>query len=299
MKAEAQKGARQPPLVFVTGPAGAGRGTALNALEDLGFEAIDNMPLSMVPQLLAGRALTRPLVLGIDPRNRDFAVDAFADLLDSLRAEGVHPVELVYLDCAVPTLLRRFSETRRRHPMSGDDSPAEGIEREVGLLAPIRRQADVLIDTSDLSPHDLRATIGRWFGITGSAAMVVTLQSFAFKRGLPPDADMVFDCRFLRNPHWEPALRPLDGHDPRVAAHVSADPRFAEFFDRVQGLVELMLPACAEEGKAALNIAVGCTGGKHRSVMVVEKLSQALAARGWRVSKRHRELKRMARVSPV
>lgn len=293
------KGEMHRPLVFVTGPAGAGRGTALNALEDLGFEAIDNIPLSLLPQLLAGRALSRPLVLGIDPRNRDFTVDAFAELLDTLGDEGLHPVDLVYLDCSVQTLLRRFSETRRRHPMSGDDSPAEGIEREVRLLAPIRRRADVLIDTSDLGPHDLRAALGRWFGITGNAAMVVTLQSFAFKRGLPPEADLVFDCRFLRNPHWQSDLRPLDGQDPRVAAHVSADPRFAEFFDRVQGLVELMLPACAEEGKAALNIAVGCTGGQHRSVMVVEKLAQALAERGWRVSKRHRELKRMATRSPV
>jgi len=287
------------PLVFITGPAGAGRGTALNALEDMGFEAIDNIPLSLVPQLLSGQTVMRPLALGIDPRTRDFGVDAFLDMLESIARDATQWVELLYLDCGTPTLLRRFSETRRRHPMSDGDSAAAGIEREIALLAPIRQRADYLIDTSEMSPHDLRAAMGRWFGITGSSAMTVTVLSFSYKRGLPPEADLVFDCRFLRNPHWQPDLRPLDGRDPRVADHVHDDPRFVDFFARVRGLVELMLPACAEEGKATLNIAIGCTGGRHRSVMVTEKLSQTLADQGWRVSKRHRELQQDAALPPV
>lgn len=287
------------PLVFVTGPAGAGRGTALNALEDMGFEAIDNIPLSLVPQLLSGETAGRPLALGIDPRTRDFGADAFLQMLESVSGDVRQWVELLYLDCGTRTLLRRFSETRRRHPMSAGDSAAAGIEREIALLAPIRQRADYLIDTSEMSPHDLRAAIGRWFGITGSSSMTVTVLSFSYKRGLPPEADVVFDCRFLRNPHWQPDLRPLDGRDARVADHVHGDPRFADFFARVRALVEMMLPACADEGKATLNIAIGCTGGRHRSVMVAEKLSQTLAEQGWRVSIRHRELQRDAALPPV
>lgn len=286
------------PLIFVTGPAGAGRGTALNALEDFGFEAIDNIPLSLVPQLLSGGDAARPLALGIDPRNRDFGAQALGGLLDRLADSAAQQVELLYLDCSTPTLLRRFSETRRRHPMSAGKSTAEAIEREIGLLAPIRARADYLIDTSEMSPHDLRAALGRWFGITGASSMTVTLLSFSFKRGLPAESDVVLDCRFLRNPHWVPALRPLDGRNPAVAAHVAEDPRFAPFLGRVQALIDLMLPACADEGKSSLTIAIGCTGGRHRSVMMVENLSRSLADQGWRVSARHRELQPDAAVSP-
>jgi UPF0042 nucleotide-binding protein len=189
-------------------------------------------------------------------------------------------------------LIRRFSETRRRHPLAPAESPAEGIEREIDLLAPIRNRADVLIDTSDLTPHDLRAEIAQWFGETGAGRLAVSVQSFSYKRGTPRGLDMVFDCRFLANPYWVPALRPLDGRDGPVAEHVAADPRFAEFFERVCGLAEFLLPAYVEEGKAHLAIGFGCTGGQHRSVVVAEQLAARLAEAGWQVSKRHRELER-------
>jgi RNase adapter protein RapZ len=279
-------------IVLVTGPSGAGRSSAVNALEDLGFEAIDNIPLSLVPRLLDGPPLPRPLVLGLDTRNRDFSADALIELVDRLhRAPGVI-ADLLYLDCNTDTLVRRFSETRRRHPLSPDDPPLTGILRELDLLGPVRARADHLIDTTDLTPHQLRAEILHRFAPRSGAPMALSVQSFSYKRGLPRGVDMVFDCRFLANPHWQPDLRALDGRDPRVAAHVAADPRFDAFFARVDDLIASLLDAYVDEGKASLTIAFGCTGGRHRSVALAEKLVEALADRGWRVSKRHRELER-------
>jgi len=286
-------------LVMVTGPSGAGRSSAINALEDLGFEAIDNLPISLIPRLLDGPPLPRPLALGLDVRNRDFSSEALVELVDQLhRMPGV-TVELLYLDCDVDTLVRRYSETRRRHPLSPDGAPLTGIEHELELLTPLRARADVLIDTSTLTPHDLRAEIGRWFAPTSGAPMALSIQSFSYKRGLPRGVDMVFDCRFLANPHWEPTLRALNGLDAQVAGHVEADPRFADFFHRVQDLVLSLLDAFVDEGKSSLTIAFGCTGGKHRSVTLAEKMARTLAERGWRVSKRHRELERRRLGAPL
>lgn len=281
-------------IVLVTGPSGAGRSLAINALEDLGYEAIDNIPLSLVPRLLDGPPPARPLALGLDTRNRDFSVDALIELIDSLhRAPGLS-AEMLYLDCDADVLVRRFSETRRRHPLSPDDTPQSGIRRELELLVQVRARAEHLIDTSDLTPHQLRAQIVDHFGQATGAPMALSVQSFSYRRGLPRGVDMVFDVRFLANPHWTPELRPRDGRDPAVAAHVEADPRFADFFARVEGLIVSLLDAYVAEGKASLAIAFGCTGGRHRSVALAEKLAQALADRGWRVSKRHRELERHA-----
>jgi UPF0042 nucleotide-binding protein len=281
-------------IVLVTGPSGAGRSLAINALEDLGYEAIDNIPLSLVPRLLDGPPPARPLALGLDTRNRDFSVDALIELIDSLHRAAGLSAETLYLDCAADVLVRRFSETRRRHPLSPADTPLEGIRRELDLLVPVRARAEHLIDTSELTPHQLRAQIVDHFGQATGAPMALSVQSFSYRRGLPRGVDMVFDVRFLANPHWSPALRPLDGRDPAVAAHVAADPRFDDFFARVEGLVLSLLDAFVDEGKASLAIAFGCTGGRHRSVALAERLAQTLADRGWRVSKRHRELERHA-----
>ncbi len=277
-------------LVLVTGPSGAGRSTAIHALEDLGFEAIDNLPLRLVPLLLDGPKPARPLALGIDPRNRDFSTAGLLDLIERLSARvDIEPTTL-YLDCREEVLIRRFSETRRRHPLAPAESPEIGIRRELGLLAPVRDRADLLIDTSDINPHQLRAEIERWFAADGDARLALTVQSFSYKRGLPRGIDMVFDCRFLANPYWVPELRAYDGRDARVAAHVAADPRFQPFFDRVLDLTRLLLPAYSEEGKSHLSIAFGCTGGQHRSVALAESLAKALAEDGRQVSIRHREL---------
>lgn len=279
-------------IVLVTGPSGAGRSTAINVLEDLGYEAIDNLPLSLIPRLLDGPPVGPPLALGIDVRNRDFSAAALIELIDRLTRRPETEPEVLFLDCDRETLLLRYGETRRRHPLAPAGPPALGIDREIDLLAPIRARAGVLIDTSRMSPHDLRAELARWFDRSGVAKLAVSVQSFSYKRGLPTGVDMVFDCRFLRNPHWVDELRPRDGLDADVAAYVTGDARYADFFARVADLVMLLLPAQMEEGKAHLAIAFGCTGGRHRSVTVAENLAATLAQAGWQVSKRHRELER-------
>ena len=285
-------------LVLVTGPSGAGRSTAIHALEDLGYEAIDNLPMSLIPRLLDGPPLPRPIALGLDVRNRDFNATALIELVDLLTRDPRVTLELLYLDCAQPELIQRFSQTRRRHPLAPAETPTEGIEREIDLLAPIKARADHLIDTTDMTPHDLKADIGRWFDASPTARLAVSVQSFSYKRGIPRGVDMIFDCRFLSNPHWVAALRELDGRDPAVVAHIESDPRFALFFLKLRDLIEMLLPAQLDEGKAHLSIGFGCTGGQHRSVAVAEMLAKTLAEAGWPVSKRHRELERRAATGP-
>lgn len=281
-----------PRIVFVTGPSGAGRSTAINALEDLGYEVIDNLPLSLLPRLLDGPPPSRPLALGLDVRNRDFGTSALIEAIDGLAARPEHGAQVLYLDAAENELVRRYSETRRRHPLAPAGPPLEGILRERDLLAPVRARADFLLDTSGMSPHDLRAEIDNWFAPGEGRVLGVTIHSFSYKRGLPRGLDIVMDCRFLRNPHWEPSLRACDGRDQAVADYVAADPRFDRFFDQISNLADLLLPAFKEEGKSHLSIAFGCTGGQHRSVAVAERLASTLAQNGWHVSKRHRELER-------
>ncbi|MBK0327707.1 RNase adapter RapZ [Rhodobacteraceae bacterium F11138] len=281
---------RHERLVLVTGPSGAGRSSAINVLEDMGFEAIDNLPLHLIPRLIEGQGPHRPLALGIDTRNRDFSTAALIDLIDLLAGRATTDLSVLYLDCLSDVLLQRFSETRRRHPLAPAETPEIGIRRDQSLLAPIRELADILIDTSDLNVHQLRTTIEGWFAPDNRTAMAVSVQSFSYKRGLPRGIDMVFDCRFLSNPYWHPPLRTLDGRDSRVAAHVASDARFAPFFDRVLDLTRLLLPAYVEEGKSHLSIAFGCTGGQHRSVVLAETLAKALAETGQQVSIRHHEL---------
>ncbi|MBR9651043.1 RNase adapter RapZ [Thalassovita aquimarina] len=290
-EAETNSVARQR-IVLVTGPSGAGRTTSIRTMEDLGFEAIDNLPLSLLPRLLEDPPLGRDLVLGLDVRNRDFSVNALIETLDSLRdAPGVE-TELLYLDCRYDVLLRRFSETRRRHPLAPAEGPEQGVRRELDLLVPIRARADILIDSSDLTPHELRAEVERLISPESGARLAVSVNSFSYKRGLPRGMDMVLDCRFLRNPYWEQSLRALDGRNAEIADYVAQDPRFAPFFDKMLDLARMLLPAYMDEGKAHFAIGFGCTGGQHRSVAIAEKMSQALAEDGWQVSTRHRELER-------
>lgn len=286
-------------LVLVTGPSGAGRSTAIHALEDIGYEAIDNLPLSLVPRLIDGPPLGHPIGLGLDVRNRDFNATALIELIDTLTRDPRVSLQLLYLDCNPEELSRRYSQTRRRHPLAAGETPTEGIARELDLLAPIRVRADHLIDTTEMSPHDLKAEIRNWFGKGAIGPMAISLQSFSYKRGLPRGLDMVFDCRFLKNPYWDAALRSRDGRDNEVATHIESDPRFGEFIERLQGLLLFLLPAQISEGKAHLSIGFGCTGGQHRSVAVAEKMGKVLAEGGWPVSKRHRELERRANGAPA
>lgn len=277
-------------VVLVTGPAGAGRSSALNVLEDAGFEVIDNIPLRMLLALLDAPDQIRPMALGIDPRNRDFSTDMVNDLVVQMRARAELEVELLYLDCATDVLLRRFSETRRRHPFAFSDAPSEGIRLEKDLLAAVRAQADVLIDTTDLNVHQLREELEHWFAAGGAHHLSVSVQSFSYKRGLPRSVDMVFDCRFLRNPFWELPLRGLNGTDLAVQSYVKDDPLYKSFAKQVLDLSLLILPASKSEGKSHISIAFGCTGGQHRSVTLAQAHAFSLAEAGWQVSIRHREL---------
>ena len=280
------------PILIVTGLSGAGKSTVLKSLEDNGHEVVDNLPLSLLDALIAG-AGDRPLALGIDSRTRAFDPRALAARIAALRDAG-RDVRLLYLDCADDVLIRRFSETRRRHPMSPDRPASDGIAAERNLLGPLARQADLVIDTTQLSVTDLRGRIAERFAEGFSPGLAVTIMSFGYSAGLPREADLVFDMRFLSNPHWDAALRPLTGEDARVAAHVAADPLYAPTLDRITDLIASLLPGYAREGKAYLTIAVGCTGGRHRSVAVARDLAGRLAQFDQPVALVHRDIAKQA-----
>ncbi|CUH49519.1 RNase adapter RapZ [Ruegeria atlantica] len=283
---------QQRRIVLITGPSGAGRTTAIRVLEDLGFEAIDNLPMGLLMRLLDGPENDRPMALGIDARNRDFSTIGFIDLVMRLRRTEQVELTVLYLDCRNEVLLRRFSETRRRHPVAADAGPEAGVLQEKELLAPIREIADILIDTSQINVHQLRKEVEHWFAPEGGRHLAVSIESFSYKRGLPHGLDMVFDCRFLANPFWRPELRAEDGRNQDVARYVRSDANYAPFFDRVVDLLKLLLPAYRAEGKAHLSVAFGCTGGQHRSVATAEAVANALAQEGQQVAIRHREMER-------
>ncbi|MEL6198326.1 MAG: RNase adapter RapZ [Pseudomonadota bacterium] len=292
---------RHAGIVIVAGLSGAGRSTAINAFEDLGYEAVDNLPLSLIETLvLDGPPAGRPIALGIASATRGFSPSALRDVMVALRARlALGRVLLLFLDCDDTVLSRRFSETRRRHPLAPAEDVETGILRERGLIEDLRDFADILIDTTTLSPHDLKHEIGRRFGpaagVEGSVApgLAVTVNSFSYRRGVPPGCDVVMDVRFLRNPYWVEDLRDRDGRDVAVQAHVIDDPRYEGFFEGLVALLLLLLPAYVDEGKVYFSVALGCTGGRHRSVCVAERLSQRLHAAGWPAAVRHRELERM------
>jgi len=199
---------------------------------------------------------------------------------------------ILFLDCDTNILVHRYSETRRRHPLTPDETPETGIEKEKKILTKLRFLADVLIDTSNLSPHDLKTDLKNWYSDADEAQLAITIHSFSYKRGVPRGIDMTYDCRFLKNPHWEQALRSLNGKDTAVSDFVKSDERFVEFFERLNGMCNFLLPAYIDEGKAHFSLGLGCTGGQHRSVCLAEALGKALADSGWQVSIRHRELER-------
>lgn len=279
-------------LVLVTGPSGAGRSTAINALEDLGYEVIDNLPLNLLPRVVDPATMSKPLAVGLDTRNRDFSTHGVLDMLHALSALKNVETNLLFIGCDRKVLLRRFSETRRRHPLAPAETPEIGIDREFDLLQPIQARADILIDTSEMTPHELRADIERWFSTLAFKGLSISVQSFSYKRGLPRGVDTLYDCRFLQNPYWVEDLREQNGTQTAVQSYVRDDPRFADFFQKLLELSCFLLPAYTDEGKTHFSIGFGCTGGQHRSVAVAETLATALAERGWQVSIRHRELER-------
>lgn len=280
-----------PPLLLVTGLSGAGKSTALQALEDAGYEVVDNLPLTLLgPLVRLDSPPDRPIAIGVDVRTRDFGDPAFVDRLESLLATPELPVRILFLDCDDEVITRRYSQTRRRHPLAGSLPIADGIRAERRRLAPLRGLADPVINTSDMAPNDLRRLMLDRFGAGLAAEMTLTILSFAFGQGVPRQADLVFDVRFLRNPHYDDELRPLTGREAAVGAYIEADPDFAGFFERLVGLLAPLLPRYRDEGKSYLTIAVGCTGGRHRSVYTAERLAARLREAGWRAAVRHREL---------
>lgn len=278
-------------IILVTGMSGAGRTAALKALEDLGSEAVDNLPLRLMGTLVSqGPAAGRGLAIGIDIRTRDFDADAFAETIAELRQRTSIPIDILFLDCDTNVLQRRYTETRRVHPMASDRPLADGIAAERRLLAPLRDAADIVIDTSHTNVHEFARILRNQLANAHAAAPHVQIVSFAYRNGVPRDADLVFDARFLRNPHYVAELRPLTGRDAPVGAYIAEDPDFEAFFDRLTELLSLLLPRFQEEGKSYLTIAVGCTGGRHRSVYIAERLGAWIGQRAMAIDVRHREL---------
>ena len=286
-RASPPEGGSRGRVVLVTGMSGAGKTTALKALEDMDYEAVDNIPLSLLNSLVAPD-FQRPMAFGVDIRTRDFGVEAFLGAIGRLRAGDGIDVKILFLDCDDVVLSRRYEETRRRHPLAGDRPVPDGIDHERSLVAPLLDLADLVVDTSDLTPGALKHILQGHLG--PSTGLTIFVTSFSYRHGLPRQADLVFDVRFLANPYYQQDLRDLDGRDQAVADFISADAGFGQFFDGITGLLAPLLPRYAEEGKSYLTIAVGCTGGRHRSVFVAEKLARWLESLERTVQVRHREL---------
>lgn len=282
-------------LLLVSGVSGAGKSSALKQLEDLGYEAVDNMPLSLVGRMVfgadgTGAATDHPLAIGIDIRTRDFDASQLIALLDQLSADPALDAHLLFIDCEDEVLRRRFAETRRRHPLAADRAVNDGIQLERRIMAPIRARADSVIDTTDFVLGDLKMRLEGTFGIEGDPGLAIFVMSFSFKRGVPRDADLVFDVRFFKNPHYVAELRPLSGQAPEIQAFVAEDPAFEGFFGHLTGMIGPLLPRYRAEGKSYLTIAFGCTGGRHRSVFLAERLGAWLGESGWPAQIRHRDL---------
>lgn len=283
-------------VLLLTGMSGAGKSTAIKILEDLGYEGVGNIPLSLLAGLLApadggaGRSRHDALAVDIDIRTRDFTTARFLARLEPLLARDDLDVRLIFLDCDDDVLAQRYTETRRRHPLAEDRPLMDGIISERALIGPLRARADLVIDTTQSAIPDLRGILTGHFHLDAGPALSITVTSFAFRRGLPREADLVFDVRFLANPHYEEKLRRLTGRDAAVAAYVATDAAFAPFFERLAEMVIELLPYYEREGKTYLTIAVGCTGGRHRSVLVAERLGERLREAGHGAEVRHRDI---------
>jgi len=279
-------------IIVVSGLAGAGKSTAARALEDLGYFVVDNLPPQLMETLVelsdsSGNELRR-IALVVDAREISF-LDKFGPAWDRLK-ERQHETTLLFLDCRDDVLIRRFKETRRRHPLDDGGGVAAGIARERELLEDIRQRADHVIDTRDLSVHDLKRAISEHYGTATSAPQAVTVLSFGFKHGLPPELDLCFDVRFLPNPYFVEGLRPLSGLDAPVRDFVLQQADAQAFLDKVTELAEFLLPRYVKEGKAYVTFAIGCTGGQHRSVALTEALATRLRDRGHDVRVAHRDV---------
>ena len=285
-------------VLLVTGMSGAGRSTALKTLEDMGYEAFDNLPLSLVPALIESIAAdASAIAVGADLRTRGFAIESMLEPLDAVVGRTGRELKVLFIDCDDEPLQRRYTESRRPHPLAGDRPVTDGIRLERRVVSDLRDRADLVIDTSDLSAAELKRLLTGQFSLA-AGGLRIFVTSFAYRHGIPRDADLIFDVRFLDNPHYVPELRQLTGRDPAVAAHIEQDPDLAPFLVGFWRLLEPLLPRYEQEGKTYLTIAIGCTGGRHRSVYVAERLAAQLGAAGLRVELAHRDLIQSALVAP-
>lgn len=282
----------QPRFVVVTGMSGAGKSVALQALEDAGFETVDNLPVALINAIVTAHE-DHSIAIGVDARTRDFNATELLSVVEKLRQQSNMKVGLVFVDADTDVLVQRYTETRRPHPMATERPIADGIEMERRLLAPMRSGVDLLVDTTKLAPADLKRIVQGHFGNSSRRRMQIFLMSFGFRNGLPRDADQVLDVRFLKNPHYEPTLRPLTGQDSAVGSYIEQDPAAALFLDRTIALLEPLLPLYEREGKSYFTLAIGCTGGQHRSVYMVERLKLWFNKQGVPVDVRHRDIPRL------
>lgn len=281
----------QSKLVIITGMSGSGKASVLKAFEDLGYYCVDNLPVELIPhlaELLGGSEEPRNSALVVDIREGE-RLDKLPAIVREIRQK--YHATLVYIEASDEVLLRRYSETRRPHPLGTANSVQQSLRNERRRLEPIRKMAEVVIDTSKFNVHELRAHITELFRqeAPSPSTILVSSVSFGFKHGVPDDADLMFDVRFLPNPHFVPELRKYTGKDPKVARYIRSFPQTQEFIDRISELLIYLLPHYIEEGKAYLTIAFGCTGGQHRSVMIAEEVSKRLAKAGFRVKVEHRD----------
>ena len=289
MTAGAGRGRPCPRLLLVTGMSGAGKSTVLDTLEDMGWDCVDNLPVGLLESFVRGEegsGRQAPIAVGMDARSRGFDAESLPDIVRSI--EGVQP-EILYLDCSGAELIRRYDETRRRHPLAGDRPAEDGIARERGITARLRQAADSVLDTTDLRPAELREELRKRYAEDRDQP-VITIASFGYARGVSRTADLVFDMRFVGNPHWVEALRPLTGMEQAVRDHCAADPGWCQAMDNIEALLKDLIPRYWAAGKTYLTVAFGCTGGRHRSVAAAVEMSERLREAGFPASIRHRDL---------
>ena len=283
--------------VIVTGMSGAGKSSALKALEDLNFEAVDNVPLSLLEAIITGGhsqlsapGFERPVAVGVDIRTRDFGVNEFLNRLDQITNSFEIHAHILFVDCDDDVLLRRYEETRHRHPMAMDRPVGDGIQRERKLVSQLRQRADLVIDTTGIGPGELKTILQAQFAEDAKHELTVFVTSFSYRHGLPREADLVFDARFLRNPHYENDLRELSGRDKAIEAYIEADNSYQPFFENLTQMLGPLMPRFEAEGKSYLTIAIGCTGGRHRSVFVAEQLAKWFDKAGVQAQLNHRDI---------
>ena len=279
-------------LIIVIGQSGAGRTTVIHILDDQGFDTLDNVPVHLIPRVASRELVDKPLALGLDIRSKSFSVQNLMKEISNWEALSRSRVVILFLQCSLDILIKRFSLTRRPHPVPGEDSLELSIKRELNLIAPLRDKADLVLDTSNTSPNELRLKLGSIFPLANNRNIQIILQSFSFRKGSPSGLDMIFDCRFLKNPNWEDDLKNLNGTDTEVKNYLYKDKSWESFNNSLIKMMSTIIPSFEREGKSYLSIGLGCTGGQHRSVFVAEQLFEHLLDKDYDVKILHTTLQK-------